>query len=105
MRGRTLIFTLGLALIPNKSMAEDWNWRASEFKPTLSRGGLGSEFHLEMEQYRKPYSPDYAAKAILNVGVWNHLQMSLELREDILFFENSLALLGQYEFLREDNNP
>lgn len=100
-----LIIVFCLSMIPITVFAEDRQWSSGQFPHTLGKGNVSSYFSFEMDRYHRPYSPNSTAKAVLSAGILKHWQASLELREDVLFSGNSLALLNQYEFLNEDNNP
>lgn len=104
---RYIIF-LAIGIVTNLNhlaRAEDRTWSSGEMTPTLDRGQIGSEFRFEALRYQKTHSPEYSAEAVLHLGLLSGWHLSIELRQDELFFKNSFALLTQYQFLHALNNP
>src|SRR3989344_6955093 len=75
--------------------AADYEWSSTEQPPNLKKGHFGSQFNFELEQHRKPYAPEMVAKAALQFGLLDRWQMNLDLREDFIFYTNSVELVNQ----------
>ena len=100
---RALFLSLFLS-VANTSYAADYEWSGTKQPPNLKKGHFGSEFNFELEQYRKPYSPEMVAKASLQFGLLDRWQMNLELREDFVFYTNSIALSNQVMLISPEDD-
>lgn len=100
---KTLLISL-LCLMPQTAFAVDRDWSTAKWVNHLAKGHFGSRFHFELEKNRKPYIPDVIAIAELRFGLLDRWQMNLELREDMVFYANSVALTNQIKLMEPEDS-
>lgn len=99
-----LVIATMICLIGSTAEAADRDWSAAEWVEHLKKGHFGSRFYFELEKNRQPYIPDVAAIAKLRFGLLDRWQMNLELREDMVFYTNSLALTNQIKLMEPEDS-
>ena len=93
-----------LCLAPQTALAVDREWSTAEWVEHLEKGHFGSKFHFELEKNRPPHIPDVTTIAELRFGLLNRWQMNLELREDMVFYANSVALTNQLKLMDSEDS-
>ncbi len=93
-----------LCLMPQTALAVDRQWSKAEWVEHLEKGHFGSKFNFELEKNRGPYIPDVTAIAELRFGLLDRWQMNLELREDMVFYANSVALVNQVKIMGPEDS-
>ncbi len=100
---KTLFFVILLCL-PIAAKAADYEWSNAEEIHTLLPAHFGSDFHFNFEKFTGAHLPEVIGKAVLKFGVMEHWQMNLELREDFVFYANSIALVNQVDLMRPEDS-
>lgn len=101
---KRLLFLGVLLGLPFTAAAADREWSSAELPRTLTKGHFGSQFNFELQNFRGPYLPEVVAKAALQFGLIDRWQLNLELREDFIFYTNSIALVNQLELLKDTDS-